>query len=240
VTSTPVAGTQSGTYSGTIAAVGASDSYTFAPTVSGPAVVGTCGVDTGSYFTLAVYRSGQLLASGTNANYCNWTSLSVSAGQVYTVTTTAHTGVTGIYRSSWSVNGAPVVWTASGTLSATSGSSATHVASAAHPLAVLAGRPLHELRSRVSAAVAQTTAPSSQTMSVPSLGNGPITIAACGPSGTIYDTNLLAANGNLLASASASSNCQTLSYTPAARGLFRMQEVAISGSGNWSGTITTN
>ena len=116
-TSSPVGGgTLSGNYSGTIATTGGSDSYTVTPSSGGSIAVGSCAVSTGDAVALYLYGpSGALLSSGSANSYCNWASASVSAGQTYTVKTVM-TGGSGLYRSAWSVNGAPVVWNVGGSI----------------------------------------------------------------------------------------------------------------------------
>ena len=83
------------------------------------------------------------------------------------------------------------------------------------------------------------TSGGSQTASFLTLSAGPIALSTCGPSGSNFDLYLLSASGSRLATAASPSNCESLSYTASARGLFRLKEVSVSGTGAWSGTITT-
>lgn len=190
-----------GTHSGSIASVGGADSYTFVPGSSGGATIGSCGIDNGNRYDLYIYDShNTLLGSGLGASYCNWVSLSLTAGQAYSVKTLSVAG-TGLYRSAWSVGGARVTWNVSGSI---------------------------------------PTMGASKTFSFPTLNGGAIMLSTCGPAGATYGLALLSAGGTTLASAAAPSNCQTLSYTAGSRALFRLQETAVSGSGAWSGTITTS
>lgn len=76
------------------------------------------------------------------------------------------------------------------------------------------------------------------TVGFPTLSAAPISISTCGPAGTTFALYLDSASGATLASATAPSNCQSLTYTPGARGLFLLQEAAVSGSGAWAGSIT--
>ncbi len=192
-------GAASGTYSGSVTS-GGSDSYTFTPGVSGSSTVGTCAISTSNDFDLYVYNSsGTLLGSGTTSSYCDYVSLSVTAGQTYTVKTVSYSGG-GTYRSAWNVNGAQVVWNVSGTISSSGGS---------------------------------------QVFAFLTLSAGTITLSTCGPSGTDFDLYLLSANNSTLASSTSSSTCETITYTPSSRGLFRLKEVSYSGTGSWSGTIKT-
>ncbi len=77
----------------------------------------------------------------------------------------------------------------------------------------------------------------SQTFSFPTLSAGAISLATCGPAGTDFDLYLLNAGNAQLASSTTTSNCESLTYTPSARGLFRLDEVSYNGTGAWSGTI---
>ena len=197
-TPSPAGGPASGTHSASIATSGASDSYTFTPSVSGSATVGMCAASTGDRYSLYVYNSaGTLLASGTTASNCQWTGIGVSAGQAYTVKTVARSG-TGAYSSAWNVNGAQVVWSVSGSI---------------------------------------TTNGGSQYVSFPILSAGPISLSSCGPAGANYDLYLQNARYRTLDSSTSTSNCEALTYTPGARGLFRLEEVSYSGTGPWTGTI---
>ena len=76
-----------------------------------------------------------------------------------------------------------------------------------------------------------------QTFSFPALSSGAISLSSCGPAGADFDLYLLDAGNAQLAASTTSSNCEALTYTPSARGLFRLEEVAYSGTGAWSGTI---
>jgi len=194
----PVGGPASGTHSASIATSGASDSYTFTPGVSGSATVGMCAASTGDRYNLYVYNSaGTLLASGTTASNCQWVGVNVGEGQAYTVKTVARSG-TGAYSSAWSVNGAQVVWSVSGSI---------------------------------------TTNGGSQYVSFPILSAGPISLSSCGPAGANYDLYLQNARFRTLNSSTSTSNCEALTYTPSARGIFRLEEVSYSGTGPWTGTI---
>ena len=79
----------------------------------------------------------------------------------------------------------------------------------------------------------------SQSVSFPILSAGAISISTCGPAGANFDLYLTSAGGAILASGTTPSNCESVTYTPSARGLFRLKEVAVSGPGAWSGSITT-
>lgn len=190
----------SGNHSGSIVATGATSSYTFAPGSGGTATVASCAISNGAVYSVAIYGAGgSLLGKGTTSSYCNWASAPVSAGQTYTVTTSAVSG-SGTYRSAWSVNGATVSWSAGSTLGTTG---------------------------------------ASKSFSFPIVNAGPIAVSSCGPPGTIFDLALTSASGSTLATSTAPSNCQSLAYTPPARGLFRMIETSVSGTGAYTATITT-
>jgi hypothetical protein len=73
----------------------------------------------------------------------------------------------------------------------------------------------------------------------PILSTGQLTLATCGPAGSTYYLYLYNAQSAKVASATAASNCQTLSYTPSKRDLYRLRETAVSGPGSWSGTVST-
>jgi polyvinyl alcohol dehydrogenase (cytochrome) len=75
--------------------------------------------------------------------------------------------------------------------------------------------------------------------SVMTLSAKPITASICGPSGTIFDLYLMDVHGHVLQSATAASNCQSLTYTPMVADMFRIKVVAASGSGRWTGKVTT-
>lgn len=66
-----------------------------------------------------------------------------------------------------------------------------------------------------------------------------LTASICGPAGTTFALYLLDVHGTVLASATAASNCQTLTYTPGAQTMLRVKVVAVSGHGRWSGSVTT-
>jgi hypothetical protein len=206
-TNTPVptppsnAAGSSGRQTGVISAAGGASSYTFVAGSDGPATIGSCAITTSNVYTLYVYdSSGTLLGSGTNSSYCNWVNITASASQTYTVKTVSVTG-TGVVRSAWSINGAPVLWTiASGSISTTGGV---------------------------------------QESDFLTLGSGTMTLSTCGPAGTTFNLYLYSATGVRLASATAASNCQSLSYTPSSRDLYRLREQAVSGPGAWTGTITS-
>ena len=109
-------GLVSGTYYGTLPAAGSSDSYTFIPSATGTATLGSCALSTANSATLSVYNSGgTLLGRDTSGSYCAWASAGVSAGQSYVVKTV---GGAGAYRSAWSLNGAVVVWNVASALPA--------------------------------------------------------------------------------------------------------------------------
>jgi hypothetical protein len=102
-------GTVSGEHAGLIAAVGATDSYTFTASSGGWAVIETCAVNAqpGDDYNLYVYDGGgNVLGSGTADSPCNRVSMPVTMGQIYTVTTVAATG-SGAYRSAWHISSAP-------------------------------------------------------------------------------------------------------------------------------------
>jgi hypothetical protein len=69
---------------------------------------------------------------------------------------------------------------------------------------------------------------------------GPINVSTCGPSGTHFALYLLDVNGSVVAQSTTSGACQSLSYTPPARGLYRLKEVDLSGSGTFVGSFATN
>ncbi len=73
----------------------------------------------------------------------------------------------------------------------------------------------------------------------PTLSARPLSLSTCGPAGADFDLYLISATGALLTGSASPSNCESLTYTPSTRGLFRLDEVAAQGSGPWSGTITT-
>jgi len=75
--------------------------------------------------------------------------------------------------------------------------------------------------------------------SFPILSARTINLSTCGPAGTDFDLYLQDPAYNTLASSTTPSNCEAVSYTPSARGLFRLEEVSYSGTGAWSGTIKT-
>jgi hypothetical protein len=79
----------------------------------------------------------------------------------------------------------------------------------------------------------------STTFRFPTLSAGPMTLSSCGPAGTDFDLYLLDAHGATLASSTSPSNCESLTYTPAARDLYQLKEVSFRGNGSWTGTITT-
>jgi hypothetical protein len=96
-------------YAGSIASIGATDSYMFSPGSSGWAVIESCAADAhdGDSYNLYVYDSGgNVLGSGTAASRCNRVRAQVTAGQTYTVTTVSVAG-TGAYRSVWRLGSAP-------------------------------------------------------------------------------------------------------------------------------------
>jgi len=75
--------------------------------------------------------------------------------------------------------------------------------------------------------------------SFPTLSARAINISTCGPAGKDFDLYLQDPAYNTLASSTTPSNCESISYTPSARGLFRLEEVSYNGAGAWSGTIKT-
>lgn len=75
--------------------------------------------------------------------------------------------------------------------------------------------------------------------SVMTLSAAPLTATVCGPSGTIFALYLLDVQGHVLQSATAASNCQALAYTPTTADMFRLEVVAVSGSGPWIGKVVT-
>ncbi len=87
--------------------------------------------------------------------------------------------------------------------------------------------------------------------SIPSAGGGQyfsfpilhatdnIALSTCGPSGSDFDLYLTNAAYAVLASSTSPSNCESLSLTPGSLGLYRLEEVSFTGTGAWSGTITT-
>ena len=79
-----------------------------------------------------------------------------------------------------------------------------------------------------------------QYLSIPTLSAGPMALSLCGPSGAHDNLYLKDAGYHTLASATAPSTCQSLSYTPVARGLYRVEVVAVGGTGAWSGTFSTH
>ncbi|MFI5270015.1 MAG: hypothetical protein ACHQ7M_21770, partial [Chloroflexota bacterium] len=194
----PPGGAASGNYSGSIVSSGGSDSYSFTPGAGGSATIGMCATNFGYNFTLKLYAGGSLLGSSSTSSYCQWINTTLSSGRGYTVQTTAVSG-SGLYRSAWSVNGAPVVWNAAGTIA---------------------------------------TAGASNSFSFPTLRAGPLRISTCGPAGTEFHLALSKGNGTTVASSTAHSNCQSLSYTVGTPDLFHMVESSVSGSGPYSGSIT--
>lgn len=79
-----------------------------------------------------------------------------------------------------------------------------------------------------------------QYVSFPILQAGPLMLSSCGPSNANFDLYLDDASRNTLASSTSPSTCESLSYTPGARGLYRLREMSASGTGAWSGTISTS
>lgn len=213
----------SGTFSDNIASVGGSSSYSFIPSASGPLSVGSCAVTNGYTYTVSLADStGSIGSGGTGAATCNYATATVSAGSVYTVTTTAISG-TGAYRSAWNVNSAPVVWSLSNIFG----------------FAVFSPTVM-EPPILVSVPYSITVAGGSQSVSFPALSNGQIALSTCGPAGSDFNLYLKSASNAILASSTAASNCQALTYTPTAPGLFRLVETSpFSDTGPWSGTITT-
>jgi len=85
-----------------------------------------------------------------------------------------------------------------------------------------------------------STSGGNQYFSIPTLSAGPMALSLCGPSGAHDTLYLQDAGYHTLASATAPSACQSLSYTPGARGLYRVEAVAAGGTGAWSGTFSTH
>ena len=71
------------------------------------------------------------------------------------------------------------------------------------------------------------------------LSAGTVSLSACGPQGTIFDTYLTDPYGNSLAGSTAPTACQALAFTQASPGLFHLKVAVASGTGGWSGTIIT-
>jgi hypothetical protein len=160
-----------------------------------------CSASTANDFDLYVYdSSNNLLGSSTSPSYCEWLNLPLTAGQTYTIKTVSFSG-TGTFRWAWSVNGAKVVWSVSGSIPTVGGN---------------------------------------QFFSFPILhATDNIALSTCGPSGSDFDLYLASAGYAVLASSTSPSNCEALSRTPGSLGLYRLEEVSFTGTGAWSGTITT-
>lgn len=84
------------------------------------------------------------------------------------------------------------------------------------------------------------SAGASQSFSFPTLSGGSMVLSTCGPSGTNFDLYLLDAQNNILHSSTTPSNCQSFSYVAGTRGQFQLQEQSVSGTGVWTGYITTD
>ena len=78
-----------------------------------------------------------------------------------------------------------------------------------------------------------------QYLSIPTLSAGPMALSLCGRSGAHDNLYLKDAGYHTLASATAQSACQSLSYASRARGLYHVDVVAAGGTGAWSGIFST-
>lgn len=84
-----------------------------------------------------------------------------------------------------------------------------------------------------------TSSGSSKSYSFPTLGSGTVSISTCGPAGAVFALSLADSHGTTLAQSTAPTACQAVSYSVSGRGLYRLEEASVSGTGPWNGSIST-
>lgn len=205
----PATGPTSGTDQGSIVPISGTASYRFTAGASGPATVGECPNTAMISNSLAVYDATGQLMAQTFT----------------TMTTTAQSGS----RCNW-----VSMETQAGhsyTVVVSAGTSGGHFAFTS--AWSINNSPVHWPLSGTTHVTRRSE------FNFVILSPGSLSSTICGQQHTKFSFSFRNGRDGLLAGPTSPARCQTLSYTPPNRDNYRLKILAVSGSGSWSGTLTT-